>query len=76
MTNRQLILFIFAVAVVASVLAVLALDDDLSAGPSDRNSEDVRSFCDEHGHRVYVSEDDTHSSPAIFVLPSDCAGGR
>lgn len=60
-------------AVVLIGLAACDTDDE-DEGRTPSSADDFTSVCDEHGHRVYLSEDDTQSSPAIFVIPNDCEG--
>lgn len=60
---------------------LLALGLPLSAcgddgnGPPKIPTDEYRSDCDQHGNRVYITEDDTSASPHIFVLPGDCGPG-
>lgn len=66
--------FLVWLAVAFMGLALTACGTD--KGPTSGSADDFTSICDEHGNLVYLSEDDTQSSPAIFVLEGACDSER
>jgi hypothetical protein len=61
-------------AVASSVLVLAACGDDANE-PPETPADEYISECDEHGNRVYITEDDKNATPNIFVLQDDCGPG-
>jgi hypothetical protein len=63
------------VAAIGVVVLLAGCGDDDANEPPETPSDEYISECDEHGNRVYITEDDKNATPNIFVVPNDCEPG-
>lgn len=76
MTSRSRSTRSVPTATLAALLALLSLaacGDDGNDPPANL-SDEYRSHCDQHGNRVYITEDDNSATPGLFVVQGDCDG--